>query len=164
MSDIEDITTIQAQPKPKRKYVRKTKPHHDDIVVDESIPELKPSELGRSQGDKKPRTEKQKEALQRMLQAKKDKHNELLDLRDIEKGQAKIDQIEEKIVAKKKKVMSSASGRTRVADKEMRSDPLQPQPSPASIPTQQTHQSVRQPCSDDYPIRQVSTTRPIVFM
>lgn len=160
MSDIEDSTvaTIQAgegrspssvtESKPKRKYTRKPKIQPNLIQEQTSGPPVQEpvhepvQELtsGQIQKDKKPRTEKQKEAFQRMLQAKKDKHNELLDLREIEKGQAKIDQLEEKIVAKKKKVLKESV--------------TQHQPTPPHQPSQQPHQS----------IRQVSTARPIVFM
>lgn len=136
VSDLENSEPVELVEniKPKRQYNRKPKPVYEEsnstvepipepipesqeamsltsLPIPESTPEpVKESSLERSQsqGDKKPRTEKQIAAFNRMREARLKKSQELQDLKAfqkekdlLEKEQAKIQKIEEKIVRKR---------------------------------------------------------------
>lgn len=136
--------------KPKRKYTRKPKSPVDDIIVSPVEEITPPPELTRHTNepvevpapvDKKPRTEKQIAAFNKMREARLKKQAELESLKEFakekerfDKESAKVEKLEEKIVAK-----AQRKPRAKKAVEEYVDEP-------------------------EHVIRQVSTHKPIMFV
>lgn len=143
---VEQPVVEQPVEKPKRKYTKKTKPTEElEPVVEEVI--TVPPELVRTTNEpvapaeKKPRTEKQIAAFNKMKEARLKKQAELESLKEFakekerfDKEAAKVEKLEEKIVAK--------AARKPKAKKPV--DEYVPEPQPV--------------------IKQVSTYKPILFV
>jgi len=108
---------VGAEIKPKRAYVRKSKPEipiHEEPIPEEPIPEPEPvPEPVPEPKEKKPRSEKQISAFNKMREARIKKQAELEELKAfqkekelLEKEQSKIQKIEDKIVARQSKKRS----------------------------------------------------------
>jgi hypothetical protein len=134
----------------KRKYTRKPKSPVDETIAislgrDDPIPQ---PELSRqtnepvSVPEKKPRTDKQIAAFNRMRQARIEKQAELESLREFAKEKEKFDKESAKVEKMEEKIVSKASRKPR-APKKLVEEEYEPEPQP---------------------IVKVSNIRPIMFM
>jgi len=128
----------------------------EGLVVPESIA-----------SDKKPRSQKQLDAFNRMREARLKKSAELQELKAFEKEKQLFEKEQLKVEKMEKKIVSGMSQRTNVR-KVTKTTP-QPKSPPPPPPTHQLPQSGRSsgqptPQSIHQPIPQVSTVRPILFV
>lgn len=134
----------------KRKYTKKIKPEEiPESVVEEATPLIIPSppELVRqtnepvSAPEKKPRSDKQIAAFNRMRQARIDKQAELESLREFAKEKEKFDKESAKVEKMEERIVSKAARKPRI--KKLVEEEYEPEPQP---------------------IVKVSNIRPIMFM
>ena len=144
---VESIIEPASEPvdKPKRKYTKKSKPTEEPepVVVEEEVITI-PPELVRATNEpaeKKPRTEKQIAAFNKMREARLKKQAELESLKEFAKEKEKFDKEAAKVEKLEEKIVAKAARKPRVKK------PVEeyiPEPQPV--------------------IKQVSTYKPILFV